>query len=94
MDINEEPEPITCQYCGHPIYKDMPKNLHARCMQKAMQERQKEAKNEYEIKAIVDGVIIERHIAKTLAEAESIANKLIDEAGRADTDIKINKIVI
>ena len=51
-------------------------------------------KNEYEIKAIVDGVIIERHIAKTLAEAESIANKLIDEAGRADTDIKINKIVI
>lgn len=54
----------------------------------------KEAKNEYEIKAIVDGVIIERHIAKTLAEAESIANKLIDEAGRADTDIKINKIVI
>ena len=29
-----------------------------------------EAKNEYEIKAIVDGVIIERHIAKTLAEQD------------------------
>jgi hypothetical protein len=42
MTTQQEPEPTTCQYCGHPIYKDMPKNLHARCMQKAMTEHQAE----------------------------------------------------
>ena len=45
---------------------------------------------QYEIKAIVDGVVIERHIVNTLAEAESIANKWTDDAARADTDIVID----
>jgi hypothetical protein len=45
---------------------------------------------QYEIKAIVDGVVIERHIVNTLAEAESIANEWTDDAARADTDIVID----
>jgi hypothetical protein len=47
---------------------------------------------QYEIKAIVDGVVIERHIVNTLAEAESIANKWTDDAARADTDIVIDTV--
>lgn len=47
---------------------------------------------EYEIKAIVDGVIVEKQKVETLAEAEKIAVEWVDDAGRADADIVIDTI--
>ena len=39
IEINRiEPENSTCPYCGHEISENMPKNLHAKCMEQAMQE--------------------------------------------------------
>ena len=46
----------------------------------------------YEIKAMVDGIVIERREVKSLAEAEKIANYWIDHAARADTEVAIDTI--
>ena len=47
---------------------------------------------EYEIKAILDGIILEKQKVKTLAEAEKIANEWMDNAVRADTEIVIDTV--
>lgn len=46
----------------------------------------------YEIKAMVDGIVIERKEVKSLAEAQKVASEWMDNAARADTEVVIDTI--
>jgi hypothetical protein len=47
---------------------------------------------EYEVKAIVDGIVIEKIKVNSLSKARKIENEFIDNSVRADTEVVIDKI--
>lgn len=47
---------------------------------------------EYEVKAILDGIVIEKVIVNSLSKARKIESEFIDNSVRADTEVIINKI--